>query len=69
VGGYLIKSNIENPLQTGPTGYLMSLIASVILVAVGAIRFNATKKFMPAGLLLILGLIGSIVFYMEYKKK
>jgi uncharacterized membrane protein (UPF0136 family) len=69
LGGFLIKNNLENPVQTGPTGYLISWISSILLFIVGIIRFNATRKFMPAGLLLLLGLIGSVVYYLQYTSK
>jgi uncharacterized membrane protein (UPF0136 family) len=49
------------------TGALISLVASVILLIVGVVRFSSTGKFMPAGMLAVLGLVGTIVNYLSHK--
>ncbi|KAL0489115.1 4 TM domain-containing transmembrane protein [Acrasis kona] len=64
LGGYLIK-NGSNPTN----GILVSLVSSVLLAIVGAIRFNASRKFMPAGLLLVLGVVGVLYHYTLYSSR
>jgi uncharacterized membrane protein (UPF0136 family) len=39
-----------------------------VLLGVGAKRFSATKKFMPAGLMATLGAVGVGYYFYKYSK-
>ena len=49
-------------LQNPTAGLALAAAIAVALLVVFALRFRATKKFMPAGLLAILSLIMTVVF-------
>eukprot|EP00670_Eutreptiella_braarudii_P014867 CAMPEP_0174324496 /NCGR_PEP_ID=MMETSP0810-20121108/12545_1 /TAXON_ID=73025 ORGANISM="Eutreptiella gymnastica-like, Strain CCMP1594" /NCGR_SAMPLE_ID=MMETSP0810 /ASSEMBLY_ACC=CAM_ASM_000659 /LENGTH=103 /DNA_ID=CAMNT_0015437341 /DNA_START=25 /DNA_END=336 /DNA_ORIENTATION=- len=46
----------ENP----SAGYTVGLAASVVMAIVGAMRYKKSKKVMPAGMLLIMGLFAGV---------
>lgn len=49
-------------LQSYDTGMMLATVFAIALLIVFAIRFRKTNKFMPAGLMAILSLVGAIVF-------
>lgn len=49
-------------LQNPTIGLVLATAIAVALLVVFALRFRATKKFMPAGLLAILSLAATAVF-------
>ncbi|MDX2242820.1 MAG: TMEM14 family protein [Leptolyngbyaceae cyanobacterium bins.302] len=49
-------------LQNYDTGMTLATIFAIALLIVFALRFRKTNKFMPAGLMAILSLVGAIVF-------
>ncbi|MBF2026163.1 MAG: TMEM14 family protein [Oscillatoriales cyanobacterium C42_A2020_001] len=48
--------------QSYTTGMAVATLLAIALLIVFAIRFRKTGKFMPAGLMAIVSLIGAIVF-------
>lgn len=48
--------------QSYTTGMALATFLAIALLIVFAIRFRKTGKFMPAGLMAILSLIGAVVF-------
>jgi len=50
-----------------PLGTYLSLAASLILAAFFAMRFRVTKKFMPAGLMIILSVISVITLLIRLR--
>lgn len=50
-------------LQSVPVGVILAQVITLMLVAVFAIRLIKTSKFMPAGLMLFLGIITLICLF------
>ncbi len=49
-------------LQNPTAGLAMAAVIALALLVVFALRFRATSKFMPAGLLAILSLVTTVLF-------
>lgn len=57
IGAYLLFGG-------SPAGPVLSGIVSLLLVIIFAVRLLKTKKFMPAGLMIIFGLINLAVLWL-----
>jgi uncharacterized membrane protein (UPF0136 family) len=53
-------------LQNPTTGLALAAAIAVALLVVFALRFRATKKFMPAGLLAIVSLAAAAIFAIDW---
>ena len=51
-----------------PIGLILSAIVSLVLLIVFAIRLAKTRKFMPAGLMIILGVVNMAALWSLYSK-
>jgi len=61
ISGLLLLAGAVFYLQGQAWGFTLALIVTAILVIVFTIRFVKTRKFMPAGLMLTLGVLTLIV--------
>ena len=59
IGAYFLF--VGNPL-----GMMLSAIVSLVLIVVFAIRLAKTRKFMPAGLMIILGVANMVALWSLY---
>lgn len=51
-----------------PFGLTLSAIVSLVLIVVFAIRLAKTRKFMPAGLMIILGVVNMVALWSLYSR-
>ncbi|PIG92567.1 TMEM14 family protein [Gloeocapsopsis sp. IPPAS B-1203] len=61
ISGLLLFAGAVLYLQGQAWGFTLALIVTAILVIVFTIRFAKTRKFMPAGLMLTLGVLTLII--------
>ncbi len=61
VSGLLLIAGGVFYLQGQAWGFLLALVVTAILVVVFTIRFVKTRKFMPAGLMLTLGVLTLVI--------
>ncbi|MBE9189281.1 hypothetical protein IQ230_02630 [Gloeocapsopsis crepidinum LEGE 06123] len=61
ISGLLLFAGAILYLQGQAWGFTLALITTAILVVVFTIRFVKTRKFMPAGLMLTLGVLTLII--------
>lgn len=60
VSGLLLLVGGAIASQGNPIGLILAAIISVVLVIVFVIRYFKTRKFMPAGLMIITGIVACI---------
>ncbi|MGC1305657.1 MAG: TMEM14 family protein [Phormidesmis sp.] len=57
ISGFLLLIGAYFLFGGSPIGLTLSAIVSLVLIVVFAIRLSKTRKFMPAGLMTVLGLL------------
>lgn len=65
ISGLLLLIAAYLQLQGQAWGLILSLIITSILVVVFAVRLGKTRKFMPAGLMVFLGLAALIAMFYQ----
>ncbi|QLE57737.1 TMEM14 family protein [Nostoc sp. TCL26-01] len=61
VSGLLLIFAAYLQIQGNTWGLILAIVVNAILVVVFAFRLNKTRKFMPAGLMTILGMLSLVV--------
>jgi uncharacterized membrane protein (UPF0136 family) len=65
ISGVLLIAAALMQLQGFPFGSLLARIITVALIAVFAFRFQKTRKFMPAGLMIVAGAIALTIMLLS----
>lgn len=68
ISGFLLLIGAYLLFGGNPIGLALSAIVSLVLVVVFAIRLAKTRKFMPAGLMIILGVVNLIALWSLYSR-
>ena len=68
ISGALLLIGAYFLLGGNPIGLMLSAIVSLVLLVVFAIRLVKTRKFMPAGLMIVLGVVNMVALWSLYSK-
>ncbi len=68
ISGFLLLIGAYFLFGGNPIGLALSAIVSLVLLVVFAIRLAKTRKFMPAGLMIILGAANLIALWSLYSR-
>lgn len=68
ISGLLLLIGAYFLLGGNPIGLALSAIVSLVLIVVFAIRLAKTRKFMPAGLMIILGVLNMFALWSLYSR-
>lgn len=63
VSGFLLLIAAYLLFGAAPAGPLLSAIVTLVLVIVFCVRLAKTRKFMPAGLMIIVGIVNLIALW------
>lgn len=68
ISGLLLIISAVLQLQGQSLGLILAIVVTAVLVIVFTIRLAKTRKFMPAGLMIILGLVSlGLMLYQMYQ--
>lgn len=66
ISGFLLIIGAYFLFGGNPIGLALSAIVSLVLLVVFTIRLAKTRKFMPAGLMIILGVVNMVALWSLY---